>query len=275
MMIVTECPLVSVIIGTFNGSKSIRRAVDSILNQTYKNLEVIVCDDASTDNTNQLLYALYGENERVKIINNKINSGLSISLNNCIECSIGEFIARMDDDDFSHPDRIEKQMDFLLSHPEYSIIGTSVNYFDEMGVWGTSKQTGERCKINIFEGHTFYHSSVVMRKRDLMTVGMYTADKLNQRGQDYDLWCKFYKAGFKGYNLPDILVDYYESKQSVKRRKFRFRLNNAIKMHLWRKKLGLPLRYEYFSCVTFAKCFVPQELIRLLHRKRFGNKEML
>jgi glycosyltransferase EpsE len=265
-------PLVSVALGTYNGSKWIQRAVDSMLNQTYKNLEVIICDDASTDNTVLLLHELYDKDPRVKIIKNEVNSGLNITLNNCIEHSSGEFIARMDDDDFSHPDRIEKQMGFLLTHPEYTIVSTSINYFDEKGIWGSSVSHGERSKINIFLGHTFCHPSVIMRKRDLIAVGMYSTDKLNQRGQDYDLWCKFYQAGFKGYCLPDVLFDYYESADSVKRRKFKFRLNHAIKTHRWRTRLGLPFKFEYFPLINLAKCFIPQEIIRLLHNKKFGKR---
>jgi glycosyltransferase EpsE len=266
-------PLVSVIIGTYNGSKWIQRAVDSMLNQTYQNLEVIICDDASTDNTYQLLHELYNTDSRVKIIKNPVNSGLNITLNNCIEHSLGEFIARMDDDDYSHPERIEKQMDFFSHHEEYSIVGTSINYFDENGIWGTYVKPGERSKINIFLGISFCHPSVVMRKRDLLAVGMYSTDKLNQRGQDYDLWCKFYHAGFKGYCLPDILLDYCESKESVKRRKFKFRLNKAIKTHRWRRKLNLPLKYECYPIANLAKCFVPQDVVRIIHNIRFGKNE--
>lgn len=272
MNLTEDKPLVSVALGTYNGSKWIQRAVDSILNQTYKNIEVIICDDSSTDNTYQLLIDLYGKDDRVKVIKNERNSGLNITLNNCIEHSSGEFIARMDDDDYSHPDRIEKQMNFLVKHQEYSIVSSSINYFDEDGIWGSAVKPGERSKINVFLGHSFCHPSVVMRKSDLLAVGMYSTDKLNQRGQDYDLWCKFYNLGYKGYCLPDILFDYYESKESVKRRKFKFRLNQAIKTHKWRKKLNLPLKYEYFPLMNLVKCFIPQGIIRIIHNKRFGKK---
>lgn len=262
-------PLVSVVIGTYNGSKWIIRAVDSMLNQTYTNIEIIICDDCSTDNTYSLLQNQYGTNNRVKLVQNEQNLGLNHTLNHCIDVANGTYIARMDDDDYSHPDRIAKQVEFLNNHPEYVLVSTSNNYFDETGIWGNNSAGGERSKIDIFLGRSFVHPTVVMRKDALLEVGKYSTDKLNRRGQDYDLWCKFYEAGYKGYVLPDILFDYYESKDSVKRRKVKYRFNQFIKVYKWRRRLHLPFKYDYFTALTLLKCFIPQSIVRLIHAKRF------
>ncbi len=264
-------PSVSVIIGTHNGTKSIQRAVDSILHQTYPQIEVIICDDASTDGTERLLQELYGDDCRVTLIRNEHNCGLHVTLNRCIECTSGEFIARMDDDDYSHPTRIEKQVQFLATHSEYAFVGTSIRYFDEDGVWGLSVTPGERTLREVFCGHSFVHPTVVMRRAELLAVGMYSTDRLNVHGQDYDLWCKFYEAGYKGYCLPDTLLDYYESIRHAKRGELQSRLDHVVKTHRWRKRLHLPLRYEYYPLLTLAKCLVPQQIVMWSHKYRFGK----
>jgi glycosyltransferase EpsE len=262
-----EQPLVSVIIGTYNGAKWIKRAIDSILNQTYKNLEIIVCNDASTDNTLSILKEEYGNVSNISILSNEKNSGLNITLNNCINHCNGDLIARMDDDDISHPTRIEKEVKFLQEHPEYTVVGTSVNYFDETGIWAQSISEGERNKKDIFLGRIFTHPTVIIRKAPLLEVGMYSVGKLYTRGQDWDLWCKLYRAGYKGYNMKEILFDYYESKESVKRRKIKYRFYSVVKVFKWRRKLKLPFWYDYTVLIALAKCFIPKQVFFLLHKR--------
>ena len=106
---VRRMPKISVIMGVHNGEKTLPRAIDSILNQTFTDFELIICDDCSTDATIQVIKDYIEKDNRVILIRNESNSGLAASLNNCINISKGEYIARMDDDDISHVDRFEKQ----------------------------------------------------------------------------------------------------------------------------------------------------------------------
>lgn len=129
---------VSVIMGTFNGKNRIDHAIESILNQSYDNLELIICDDCSTDGSFEYLKEKYGNDKRVKLAQLEQNSGLSSALNRCIALSEGEYIARMDDDDISHADRLSKQIEFLESHNEVSWVSCNINYFDDDGVFGCS-----------------------------------------------------------------------------------------------------------------------------------------
>ncbi len=262
-------PLVSVIMGTYNGSRWIGRAVKSILNQTYDNIELIICDDASTDNTVEIVKEIACKDNRVKFVSNEVNSGLNISLNKCIDTSNGEYIARMDDDDISELDRIEKQVSFLEEHPEYAIVGCSKRFFDEDGVWGQSKAKKTPTIADVFTSHAFSHPTVMIRRDALTSVGNYSTDKLNRRGQDYDLWCKLYLAGYRGYNLEDFLFNYYESKTSVSRRKLKYRIDHIKKQLIWRKRLGLSLSYLRYPLMDVIKCFLPSCLYRQLRKRKF------
>lgn len=127
-------PEVSVIMGVFNSAKKVGVAIESILNQTFTDFEFIICDDASTDNTYETIKEYAGKDKRIKLLKNEKNLGLAGTLNICLESARGKYIARMDDDDFSHPQRFEKQIKFLDENPEYAIVGTSKNYFDENGI---------------------------------------------------------------------------------------------------------------------------------------------
>lgn len=125
--------LVSVIIPTYNVERFIHEAVDSILNQSYKNLEIIIVDDCSSDNTFLILKDYEQKFSNVKVFQNEKNSKISYSLNKCLEHSSGDYIARMDGDDISYPDRIQKQVDYLESHPEIDLIGTDLLRINESG----------------------------------------------------------------------------------------------------------------------------------------------
>ena len=124
--------LVSVIIPCYNCEKYIAEAIESILNQSYNNIELIIVDDCSTDNS-LIIIEKYINNKNVVIIKNSTNSGVAYSINIGIKIAKGEYIARMDADDISHPLRIQKQVDVMLSNPNFSVVGTNVQVIDGDG----------------------------------------------------------------------------------------------------------------------------------------------
>lgn len=254
-------PKISVIMGVHNGEKTLPRAIDSILNQTFTDFELIICDDCSTDGTIQVIKDYMEKDNRVILIRNKTNSGLAASLNKCIQVSKGEYIARMDDDDISHLLRFEKQNKFLDEHKEYAIVGTCRNTFDEEGIWNIYGQGGELSKEDIIKCNIFTHPTVMMRKSELLSVGMYTVCDRTIRGQDFDLWCKMYAAGYKGYVLTDVLFDYYEDRNKIKEIKVKYRLNNYRTHKIWRKKMGLSKRYDIYAYKELLAIIIPQKLL--------------
>ena len=132
-------PLVSIIMGAYNCENTIYDCMESILKQTYENWEFIICDDCSSDHTLEILKKYEKNDKRIHILHNEKNMRLAASLNRCLEVAHGKYVARMDADDISMPDRLEKQVEFLESHSEYDVTGCNRMVFDENGDKGIRK----------------------------------------------------------------------------------------------------------------------------------------
>ena len=126
--------LVSVIIPVYNVEKFVEQAIVSIIDQTYKHLEIIVIDDGSSDATYQIVADLASQDPRIKLYKNERNLKIVKTLNRALSLAQGEYIARMDGDDISALDRIEKQVAFLESNPDYDLVGCSLIAIDENGM---------------------------------------------------------------------------------------------------------------------------------------------
>ena len=262
--------MISVIMGTYNGRSRIERAINSIKKQTFTDWELIICDDCSTDGTYEYLLDRYRNEPRIIITQLCRNSGLSSALNRCIELSHGEYLARMDDDDYSHPDRFEKQLKALLKHPEVALVSCNINYFDDNGIFGDSGNLFFiRSKEDVFCGRVFVHPTVMIRRTAILDVGCYTVSKLTRRGQDYDLWCKLYYAEYQGMVMADILFDYYESRQSIKNRKIKYRIDHIKVKLAWRRKLALPVKYDLLLLRDIVVILIPQFLYTKLRKNRY------
>jgi glycosyltransferase involved in cell wall biosynthesis len=125
--------LVSVLIPVYNVENFIEKAVDSILNQSYYNIEVIIVDDFSNDRTYEILQSMKKKDDRIKLFRNSKNSKIVETLNFAFKQSSGEYICRMDGDDISHYQRIEKKLLYLKENPQISLVGCSVQSIDEEG----------------------------------------------------------------------------------------------------------------------------------------------
>ncbi len=184
-------PLVSVVMACFNAEKYLREAIQSILSQTYSNLEFIIIDDGSTDNTLTILNEYLENDKRIKIFQNFKNKGLIFSLNRGIELALGEFIARMDADDISSNERIQAQFDFFMKHPEVSIVSCRNFIMNEKGkklfkdnlFWETSKAL----RFIYFFNHPLGHGSVMLRTC-VLKENKYDAHALYC--EDYELWAR-------------------------------------------------------------------------------------
>lgn len=259
---------VSVIMGVYNSpNKEILSAsIDSILNQTFKDFELIICDDGSTDDTYAFLSNYNAEN-KIKIIQNSHNCGLAYSLNKCIAASKGEYIARMDSDDVSLAKRLEEEVKFLDYNKMYSVVGTAINLFDESGVFSTKFLIEKPEKKDLLFNSPFVHPSVMMRKEMLEKINGYRAVKETRRCEDYDLWMRMYSCGYKGYNIQKILFNYREDRKSYKKRKYRYRIDEARVRYNGFKSLGLmPIGYIYTLKPLIIGLF-PQWLISRLKLK--------
>ncbi|NDW09800.1 glycosyltransferase family 2 protein [Dysgonomonas sp. 520] len=197
-------PFVSVVMPAYNAEKYLKEAIDSILNQTYKNFEFIIVDDGSTDKTSEIIES-YTDN-RIKLLKNDKNRGLIYSANIAIRVATGKYIARMDADDISLPERLEKQVLFLEKNNEVSILGTSYVRSDNNKQVHHPENT-ELIKIYLLEGTTFAHPSVMIRRNNIVQYNLFFQDEYIS-AEDYALWTSFSMKNLNMANLQDVLVYY-------------------------------------------------------------------
>lgn len=271
-----DAPKISVISGAYNiGScYSFSRSMNSVLQQTFRNFEFIICDDGSTDNTWRLLSEFAKTDRRIKLLRNRTNAGLAAALNRCIDFSSGEYIARHDCDDYNDPFRFEKQELYFRNHRKISVLGSWVYLFDESGVWGSEKFPEKVQNKDFLFTSPYKHGAVMFRKESLCRAGGYRVAKETRRAEDYDLFMRM-QTFCEGANLPEYLYYYCEDLAARKRRKYRYRLDEARVRYRGFKRLGLlPRGIPYVIKPVFVGLIPCAALKRLrsVHRNRSGKR---
>lgn len=265
---------VSIITGIYNCAPTLDMAIQSILDQTYKNWEFILCDDGSKDETYEI--ALKYKNrfpDKFIVVKNEKNMGLNFTLNKCLKLATGEYVARMDGDDVSLPTRFEKEVEFLNTHPEYAIVSTPMIMFDEHGDWGQTNII-KNPQIVDFVHHTpfFCHAACMIRRDAFLDVNGYTVDKRLLRFEDCNLWFKLYGKGYRGYNLSEPLYKMLDDRNAFSRRTFSARMRGVYVKYSGFKLVNMPKRHYYGLVVEFVKCFLigicPPPVYKALHRKK-------
>lgn len=207
-------PAISVIMSVKDGADCLERSIQSILSQSFPNFEFIICNDGSTDNTQNILEAYAVKDNRVKVLHNIMSIGLAYSLNRCIKESRSNIIARQDADDWSDEKRLEVQYKFVLEHPEYAIVGTQWYNVTGDGRMYVSDVKACPTALEQVKRGLFMHPSWMMRKDMIAKVGYYTVNKYTKRSQDYHMVLKILGKGMKLYNMPDVLY-YYSADDST------------------------------------------------------------
>jgi glycosyltransferase involved in cell wall biosynthesis len=207
-------PLVSVILPVYNAETYIAEAIESILTQSYKNLELILINDGSTDRSLDIMQS-YAD-IRIQIISRE-NRGLVASLNEGIMKAKGKYIARMDADDISLPKRFEEQVAFLEMYPEVGLCGTAVIIFGDKikgKIWRLP-QSDNRIKSELLFSSALAHPTVMMRRELIEKYGLFY-DPAFQHAEDFELWTRF--AEYTDIaNLPEPLLKYRVLENSVSR----------------------------------------------------------
>ena len=219
-----EDALISIIMGIHNGKGRCDAAIESICKQTYTNWVFIICDDGSTDGSYEYLNEKYGNDSKFIIIKNEKNIGLAATLDHCLEYANGEFVARMDDDDISYPDRFEKQIIFLNMNPEISFVSSSVDLFNGKKVVGQRILKSMPEKKDLIWNSPFVHPATMFRAADLKKIGGYRVAAETVRGQDYDLFMRMYGIGCRGANLTEPVYRFTVDENNLKRRTFKARI---------------------------------------------------
>ena len=265
---------ISVIMGIYNCEEYLAQAVECILDQTYKDWELIMCDDGSSDKTYEVADQ-YRKNypDKIILLRNSNNRGLNYTVYKCLKYANGEYIARMDGDDLCAPDRFEKEVAILDTKKDISIVSSHLEYFDESGVWGICKYSEYPKKESMVKGSEFCHAACMVRKEAFDRVGGYTVDKRLLRVEDYHLWMKMYAAGYKGYNIQEPLYQMRDDKNAFSRRKFRYRINEAYVRSLIIRKFKLPVYTYIWVIIPLIIGLIPPHIYNYLHKKRLNGKK--
>lgn len=211
-----ENPLVSVVMPAFNAEKYIPEAIESILNQTFKDFELIIIDDGSTDKTWNIIQEYAKKDGRIIPVRNEKNLKICKTLNKGVVLSKGVYIARMDSDDWSYPDRFEKQVEFMEKHQDVVVSGGYVEVSDENLATLYLKKyplLDNDIRKKMFIYNPFTHPCVIFRSEELKLENpIYNHDFYD--AEDYDLYFRLGKKR-KMANINDVLLKYRVSSGSI------------------------------------------------------------
>ena len=198
---------VSVVMPVYNGRDYLKEAMDSILNQTYRDFEFIIINDCSTDDTQQIIDS-YAD-ARIVCLRNEQNLGVARSLNRGLDAAQGEYIARMDADDIARPDRLALQTAYMDAHPEIPVLATASQSFDETGVLfeGHSSVDPDILKLDFLFSCGICHPTVMLRRAVLEQYQLRYDHSFNKI-EDYELWCRMMDLGLPIACLDVILLDH-------------------------------------------------------------------
>ena len=227
-----ENTTVAVIMSVYNGAKDLPIAIESIINQSHKNIVMYIVDDGSYDGTRDILFNYSAKYSNIKCFYNDHNLGLPSCLNQALKEVDSEYIARMDADDYSYPDRIQKQLEYMLENPHIDVLGTCANFSDSNGnqIFVKKPENFDEIIRTIEFKNPFIHSSVMMRRTFIENLGGY--DNKLKKAQDLDLW--FRGVSINNYsNLPDVLLRYSCRKQNITLLLYGFRVRAT---NAWRRK---------------------------------------
>ena len=262
-------PLVTVVMSTFNDEKTIENAINSIVNQTYKNIEFILINDGSRDGTLSVINKFSIDDDRIKVINQE-NKGLTKSLNIGIKQARGKYIARQDADDISMLTRIEKQVEYLESNSNIVLIGTNryiIN--DNIKKIGKYYDDEEINKI-VYLKSPFAHTSAMYRKDIFIEIGLY--DESYITAQDFEAWMRFASVG-KISMIDEPLVESYLSNTSISAIKSNQQCSNAFKTRMKYKNNNLLsiVKHSLYQCIVGN---LPNWIF-VLKRKLYNEKSTL
>ncbi|TPR18892.1 glycosyltransferase [Apilactobacillus timberlakei] len=250
--------MISVIMSTHNRGKKISRSIESILHQTYKNFEFIICDDYSYDNTYEILESFAKKDKRIVLLKNNKNLGLQKSLNRCLKISKGDFIARMDDDDYSKKDRFEVELSYLRDNPDVSFVGSNIDFYSkDKGIYGAKIYPEFPSKKELIKECQFSHPSILIYSSIIKGVNGYSEDEKYYRVEDYELWLRLYSLGYIGMNIQKKLLIYTKDFQSIKNIKLVDRINCYKLIKEYVSKFNFGFIYYIFSLKILLKLFIP------------------
>jgi glycosyltransferase involved in cell wall biosynthesis len=243
-------PRISVVMSVFNGERFLCEAIESILDQSLIDLEFIIIDDGSTDNSASILASYRRKDARVHVYHQE-NRGLSDSLNRGCGLARGKYVARMDADDIAFRNRLALQIEFMEAHPEVAVVGGAVEFVDATGkVLTIARYPCENREIQsaLLDASVLWHPTVLLRKEVFAVVGGY-----RKIAEDYDLWLRIAEH-FQLANLDAVVLKYRLHPYQISVRKVRQQALGAaaVQAAAWSRRNGNPDPLEAVEEVTSA-----------------------
>ncbi len=204
---------ITVLMSVWNGERFLREAIESILHQTYTDFEFLIINDCSHDLSRNIILSY--KDPRIRLIENEKNLGLTCSLNKGLMLAKGKYVARMDADDISMPERLEKEIAFMDDHPDHAVVGTFLKVInDNSEVIYTIEKPVDDARIREFlkKDNCIAHGSAMIRKICLFEAGLY--DESFEKSQDYDLWLRISEM-YKISNIPEYLYMWRIHEQNI------------------------------------------------------------
>jgi glycosyltransferase involved in cell wall biosynthesis len=200
---------ITVLMPVYNASRFLRESIESMLSQTFRNFEFLIIDDGSTDESVSIVREY--QDSRIRLLLNEKNIGISETLNRGIEAASSRLIARMDADDISFPDRLEKQYEYMIAHPDCALLSCWAQVITEDKQFvKVEKHRSEYYYFNLTFECWMYHPTIMFRKDSVQQIGMYTMPY----SEDYDLFWRM-STQFKIHNLEEELLYYRLSPSSL------------------------------------------------------------
>lgn len=271
-----QYPLVSVLMAVYNkdNTNELKESISSILKQSLSDFELIICNDGSPQRIEDYLIKYSEADPRIVVISNDKNCGSAVSRNRCLQISKGRYIAIMDSDDISEPDRLKKQISYLELNPNVDFVGChGLIFHDYPGdcdktYWFISNPKPKDFLMTL----PFVHGSLVFRREALSAIGGYSEDRKVFRSEDYNLLMRMYQAGYTGANIKDSVYYIRETKNTFRRRKYRYRINETYVKLIGYKALKLwPIGILYAIKPLFVG-LIPGRLLARIKKYYYMKK---
>ena len=264
-------PKVSVLMGTYyrrSDTALLRRSVESILHQTMADFEFLICSEGSSPEAEALLDSLAAEDPRIRRVSSLGRWDLSSRLNACLREAGGRYFARMDDDDYSHPQRFARELEALEAHPEIGFVGSAVNLYRGGEIVGTRTFPAFPAVKDFYMTQPYIHPTLLFRAEVLKAVGGYSEDARQVLCEDYDLLLRLYARGVRGENLPEALLDYTIPLSARGSRTMRHRWNETVTRFARYKELGVLPGALPYVVKPLAVGLLPEGLLRRIKERK-------
>lgn len=260
-------PVISVLLPVYNGALWLREAIQCVLEQSVADLELIVIDDGSKDQSWEIITSFKDARIRAK---RRANVGLAASLNEGLRLARASYVARQDQDDWMHPDRLRRQLAYLDAHPQCAAVGTwAAIRVDNKPSSRVHKHPlrSKSLQLKLLLDNPFVHSSMLLRREAVLSVGAYCEDKLRQPPEDYELWSRL-ATRFPLANLGTVLTAYREVAGSMSRTGLAAFKRNVVTISAENLSRTLGARYSTEECRALAALFHGEPLPSALSRDR-------